>query len=155
MGKTAFRCLCALLAILFASCSKEGPLDKMEHITVTDTPRAGGEVFGRIDLGTYTDTLFGMFSGSPESVLLRFENRLAGAVIDRFGQDAALMPDGKDHFTVRVRAAVSDQFFGYLSGFGAAVEVLSPRSVVEKYRAHIGAIAALYKKDGVLDKTVL
>lgn len=32
MGKTAFRCLCALLAILFASCSKEGPLDKMEHI---------------------------------------------------------------------------------------------------------------------------
>ena len=32
MGKTAFRCLCALLAILFASCSKEGPLDKMEHV---------------------------------------------------------------------------------------------------------------------------
>ena len=32
MGKTVFRCLCALLAILFASCSKEGPLDKMEHI---------------------------------------------------------------------------------------------------------------------------
>lgn len=32
MGKTAFRCLCALFAILFASCSKEGPLDKMEHI---------------------------------------------------------------------------------------------------------------------------
>ncbi len=32
MGKIAFRCLCALLAILFASCSKEGPLDKMEHI---------------------------------------------------------------------------------------------------------------------------
>lgn len=32
MGKTAFRYLCALLAILFASCSKEGPLDKMEHI---------------------------------------------------------------------------------------------------------------------------
>ena len=32
MGKTAFRCLCASFAILFASCSKEGPLDKMEHI---------------------------------------------------------------------------------------------------------------------------
>lgn len=32
MGKTAFRYLCALLAILFASCTKEGPLDKMEHI---------------------------------------------------------------------------------------------------------------------------
>lgn len=32
MGKTAFRYLCALLAILFASCSKEGPLDKIEHI---------------------------------------------------------------------------------------------------------------------------
>lgn len=32
MGKTAFRYLCALLAFLFASCSKEGPLDKMEHI---------------------------------------------------------------------------------------------------------------------------
>ncbi len=130
-------------------------VDKLDRICVTDRPRAGREVFGQIDLGVYTDTLFGMFSGEAESVLLRFENRLAGAVIDRFGQEAALMPDGKDHFTVRVRAAVSDQFFGYLSGFGAAVEVLSPASVVEKYRAHIEAIAALYKKDGVLDKTVL
>ena len=130
-------------------------VDKMEHITVTDTPRSGGEVFGEIDLGTYTDTLFGMFSGEPESVLLRFENRLVGAVIDRFGADAAVMPDGEDHFTVRVRAAVSDQFFGYLSGFGTAVEVLSPQSVVEKYRAHIDAIAAVYKKDGVLSESVL
>ena len=34
MGKTAFRYLCALLAILFASCTKEGPLDKMEHIKI-------------------------------------------------------------------------------------------------------------------------
>ncbi len=32
MGLTAFRCLCALLVILFASCTKEGPLDKMEYI---------------------------------------------------------------------------------------------------------------------------
>lgn len=32
MGKIAFRCLCALFAILFTSCSKEGPLYKMEHI---------------------------------------------------------------------------------------------------------------------------
>ena len=118
-------------------------VDKLDRICVTDRPRAGREVFGQIDLGVYTDTLFGMFSGEAESVLLRFENHLAGAVIDRFGQDAALMPDGQDHFTVRVRAAVSDQFFGYLSGFGAAVEVLSPASVVEKYRAHIEAIAAL------------
>ena len=41
MGKTAFRYLCALLAILFASCSKEGPLDKMEHIKMVgnDNPK--------------------------------------------------------------------------------------------------------------------
>lgn len=41
MGKTVFRCLCALLAILFASYTKEGPLDKMEHIKMVgnDHPR--------------------------------------------------------------------------------------------------------------------
>lgn len=130
-------------------------VDKMVSIAVEDAPREGREVFDALDIGTYTGTLFGMFSGTAEDVRLRFENRLAGAVIDRFGADAVLVPDGAAHFTVCVRAAVSDQFFGYLAGFGAAVQVLSPAHVAEAFRAHIDAIAALYKKDGVLDETVL
>lgn len=130
-------------------------VDKMVSIAVEDAPREGRAVFDALDLGAYTGALFGMFSGATEDVRLRFENRLAGAVIDRFGADAVLVPDGPAHFTVCVRVAVSDQFFGYLAGFGPAVRVLSPTRVARRFAEHIDAIAALYKKDGVLDETVL
>ncbi len=130
-------------------------VDKMVNIRPADAFRDGKEVFRALDMGEYTGTLFGMFSGEAQSVLLRFENRLAGAVIDRFGSDVSLMPDGETHFTVRVRAAVSEQFFGYLAGFGAAVQILSPDSVADAMCRHIEAIAALYKKDSVSDEKVL
>jgi predicted DNA-binding transcriptional regulator YafY len=124
-------------------------VDKMTGIAVTDAERTGKEVFGQLDLGLYAGTLFGMFSGETQDVLLRFENRLVGAVIDRFGSDVAVMPDGDTHFTIRVRVAVSEQFFGYLAGFGAAAQVLEPPSVAAAMAKHIESIAALYKKDSV------
>ncbi len=120
-------------------------VDKMVSIQLTDAHRDGKEMFRSFDMGAYAETLFGMFSGAVEEVRLRFANRLAGAVIDRFGAGVSLIPDGDTHFTVCVRAAISEQFYGYLAGFGAAVEVLSPQSVVDGMRQHIATIAALYK----------
>ena len=124
-------------------------VDKMTSIGLTDLPRDGREAFAAIDMGKYAGTLFGMFSGSVETVSLRFENRLAGAVIDRFGTEIILTPDGEDHFTTQVRVAVSEQFFGYIAGFGGAAQILGPASVKAAMRDHIRQIAALYEKDSV------
>ena len=119
-------------------------VDKMTDITVLDKKRSGHEVLGNVDMSEYTDTHFDMFSGSSAAVRLKFDNSLAGAVIDRFGKNIMLVPFDKGHFTVTVSVAVSPRFFGWLCGFGEKVEIIAPDKVVDEMREFVNGICRLY-----------
>ena len=55
------------------------------------------------------------------------------AVLDRFGTDVKLYPDGENHFTVTVQVKAEQPFFGWLFGFGDAVQILEPEEVRLEY----------------------
>jgi hypothetical protein len=65
-------------------------------------------------------------------------------VLDRFGQDAMLVPDGPDRFTVSLDVVVSPPFWGWVFGLGDEVEVLSPDWAVEEFRQRLARTAARY-----------
>lgn len=119
-------------------------VDKMSDIDTTEELRDGQEIYAALDMGVYARKTFGMFTGEETSVKLRFENELAGAVLDRLGRDVMLVPDGNSHFTVRTNIVVSPQFFAWLFGFGKRVEILAPDSVVEEMRAQLAEVAGIY-----------
>jgi predicted DNA-binding transcriptional regulator YafY len=119
-------------------------VDKMLDIEVTDEERDGMEAYEGLDMAVYSRKVFSMFSGQDENVQLRFENHLVGVVIDRFGQDVIIVPDGPDHFTFRVDVAVSPQFFAWVAGFGASAKIIGPERVVNEMREHIHSVAAQY-----------
>lgn len=119
-------------------------VDKLDRVRVEETPRQGAEAFESFDMAAYGDSHFGMFSGEVCRVRLCFENALAGAVIDRFGDGVAMPRCDEEHFTVTVNAAVNVQFFGWLCGFGDRVRILSPESAVLAMREHISSLARLY-----------
>ena len=75
----------------------------MLHIEITEQERDGRDEFSRFDLARYTKQTFGMFGGSEETVRIRFHNRFVGVVIDRFGKNVPLRPDGDEHFTAACR----------------------------------------------------
>lgn len=111
-------------------------VDKMTELTVTSLPREGKELFDVCDISDYSQSVFGMFGGERRDVTLRVSNSLAGVIIDRFGTDLLLSPDGDGHFLVRVRVAVSPIFFGWVFGFGNGVEITAPEAVRAAFRAH-------------------
>ena len=119
-------------------------VDKMLEIRVTDWPREGKEVFESLDMAAYTDSHFGMFSGESAPVKLRFDNSYAGIAIDQFGTDAILVPDGENHFTVTVNVAINVQFYGWLTGLGDKVQILSPQTAVDGMRDHLKTVLAQY-----------
>ena len=123
-------------------------VDKMTEISSTEEDRDGLVAYQALDMAVYARKVFGMFSGEEESVQLRFENHLVGAVLDRLGQDVFIIADGDDHFTVRADVVVSPQFFAWVTGFGAAAQIIGPDDVVEKMRQHINSVAALYSPAG-------
>ena len=119
-------------------------VDKISSVKITEKARAGKEEFESVDISTYADTTFGMYHGERKAVKLRFENKLVGAVIDRFGTGAVIIPDGDSHFTVTENVAVSPQFFAWVYGLGA--EILSPEDTREEM---IGRLREMKEKYGV------
>ena len=118
-------------------------VDKMSDITVSGAPRYVPEDF---DPEGYARRHFGMFSGRQGRLRLRFRAGLAGVVLDRFGRDVMMAPDGEEHFTVTLDVVVSPPFWGWLFGLGTGVEVLSPDWAAEEFRARLREVAALYER---------
>ncbi len=120
-------------------------VDKMLHITVSKQEREGKEQYKDFDPAAYAGGVFGMYAGKKESVTLKVKNELAGVIIDRFGKDITLAPDGDGHFRVYIRVAVSPNFLSWVMGFGADVTVLSPKSVIDEVKALAESVLLSYR----------
>lgn len=111
-------------------------VDKMERISITDTPREGADAFAAEKIETYSDRTFGMFRGDEETVTLQAENSLASVLIDRFGADTVFLQDG-DTFRATVRVSVSGNFYGWVFSFGGRVKILSPAHVKQDFEEYL------------------
>ena len=106
-------------------------VDRMTDIKLTEDARTPcPELTGKA-LVEHANRLFQMYSGETAEVKLRFHRSLINVVIDRFGRDTMLIPDGDEHFVFTVNVAVSPMFLSWVIGFGAKAKVLYPQSVVE------------------------
>lgn len=117
-------------------------VDRMEGLTVTDTPR--DPLPEGFDLGRYVKTIFDMYNGRTETVRLRFDRALTNVVIDRFGADAHIRPDGGS-VVVSAPVEVGPTFFGWLAQFGPQAELLSPEDVRQEFAAHCRTTLELYQ----------
>lgn len=120
-------------------------VDKMQRIEMLPEKRIGKDRFKDFDPVSYSRKTFGMFAGEEEMVSIRFPNRLVGVVIDRFGKGVSVRKDGEEHFIAHVQVAVSEPFFGWLTGLGKDVIIISPEKVAKEYTALLGTIMDSYK----------
>ncbi|MDR1194359.1 MAG: WYL domain-containing protein [Peptococcaceae bacterium] len=117
-------------------------VDKMTEVRLEDEKRHPlGE---NIDPAAYCRQMFGMFAGEERRIRIRFAAALLGVVIDRFGQDTAIVPADGDWFTATVRAAVSPVFLAWLIQFGPRAVVLDPPEVREQIRRLLADTLANY-----------
>ena len=110
-------------------------VDRMSHIQPTADPRTPCPELTGKNLVEHANRLFQMYSGETADVKLRFHRDLVNVVIDRFGRDTMLIPDGEDHFVFTVNVAVSPMFLSWVIGFGSKAKVLYPQSVIDACRA--------------------
>lgn len=120
-------------------------VDRMKNVSFSGEPRAGEEAFKKIDLKTYTQRVFSMYGGEEELVQIRFINPLLDAVIDRFGtKDVQYSKEDDSHFCVSAKVEISDQFFAWVCGFGKRAKIISPVSVIDRFKKFLGQIQGLY-----------
>ena len=120
-------------------------VDRMKDVQPLGEPREGEKVFKQIDLKTYTKRVFSMYGGDQKRVTIRFINPLLDAVIDRFGtKDVQYAKVDDTHFSVTAMVEISDQFFGWLLGFGKKAKLLYPDAVIDQFTAYMDKIREMY-----------
>lgn len=124
-------------------------LDRMKSVEIDNEPREGNAEFSKINMETYTQQHFGMFSGEKKRVSLRFTNNLLDTMVDRFGtgSDVFYRPDDERHFIVSSDIAISDQFFGWLAGFRKMAKIISPPDVVSSFKRFLDDISGRYESE--------
>ena len=106
-------------------------VDRMSDIQMrSDVRTPCPELTGKA-LNEHANRLFQMYSGETADVKLRFHGSLVNVVIDRFGRDIILIPDGEEHFVFTVNVAVSPMFLSWVIGFGGKAKILFPQSVIQ------------------------
>ena len=109
-------------------------VDRMSEITITEDVRTPcPELTGKA-LHEHANRLFQMFAGDSVNVKMRFHKTLANVVIDRFGRDTILIPEGSEYFNFTVNVAVSPMFLSWVIGFGDKAKILYPQSVIDECR---------------------
>lgn len=132
-------------------------VDRMKGVCLTGQPIEGAEDYEKIDIQNYTRRVFSMYGGKQYRAKLRFINPLLDTAVERFGRKGETQNDYRfvntdpiyaklddHHFTVEATVEVSDQFFGWLLGFGKRVKILEPEPVVSMFRAYLDKIRAMY-----------
>ena len=121
-------------------------VDRMSNVQcLDDEPREGKEEFEKIDLKTYNQRHFSMFSGERKEVEMVFTNNLLDTVLDKLGTRRVFYTKAdEEHFRVNAIVEVSPQFYGWLAGLGNRVVVETPE-VAEQYKAFLDKIRAKYQ----------
>ena len=107
-------------------------VNRLTNLEITGEERAGKEEFQRINMSDYTKYMFamnGLRHGLITPVTMRFSNRVADAVLERFGLDVVMEPEGHRFFRITVPISVCPQFFAWVFSFGPCAEILEPESV--------------------------
>lgn len=133
-------------------------VDRMKDVRLTGEPREGAEAYEKIDVANYTRRVFSMFGGKQYRVKLRFINRLLDTAVERFGRKGDTVDDyrfvntapiyaklDEGHFTVEATVEVSEQFYGWLLGFGRRVKILEPEPVVVGFREYLDKVRSMYE----------
>lgn len=119
-------------------------VDRIREIEILEKKkREGHEVYKKYH-PSFTKKTFGMYGGEDLDVRLRCRNDMTGVVIDRFGSDNIFVPDGEEHFLVRVKITISPQFFGWLVAVGDAIELKGPGTLRQEYKQYLENILQKY-----------
>lgn len=121
-------------------------VDRMKQVSLTGETRDGAEAYTAIDLKNFTRERFGMFDGRRAFVSIRCINPLLDAMVERFGtqNSATYTKTDEDHFTVSTWVRVSDQFFGWLLGFGRRVKLVGDDKTVKEFAAYLKKVKEMY-----------
>ncbi len=115
-------------------------VDRMQNVNISKESRSDESRKCAPDMSRYDSKSFGMFGGNETLVTLHCDSSMAGAIIDRFGEEPTFILHDDGSFDITVRVFVSPQFFGWLAGLGTYVKIKAPEATKAEYKNYLKEI---------------
>jgi predicted DNA-binding transcriptional regulator YafY len=89
---------------------------------------------GDFNLDEFARTVFDMYAGEEQEVVLECRNEVMKSVIDHFTDEVEAWEVSQMHFRVKAVVSTSPTFYGWLFQFAGKMRPISPETVVDEYR---------------------
>ncbi len=120
-------------------------VDKMEDIELLEEPATLTDHPSLCTPSVFIAGMFNMYGGeSLTSVKLRCSESIANVIVDTFGRDRIMVPQGDGTFTIEVDVYPSKQFYGWIIGLHPDVQMVAPAAEVQKLETFVEGLRASY-----------
>lgn len=128
-------------------------VDRMKNVELTGMEREYETKYKNLDIKQYARRTFSMFSGKTTLVELRFLFTLLDTMVDRFGTEGVQYSKIDDKFySLSAFVDVSEQFYGWILGFGRRVKLIGNEEAVKEFNAYLTKIYKNYNPETVADE---
>ena len=110
-------------------------VDKIISATMLDEDTEDIAEIRELNPHEYAKQHISMFAGDERVVTIRFARHLVGVVLDKFGTEIDIRPDGEAFVKARISVAISPQFYGWLTGVGAVISY--PEDEVNNFKQYL------------------
>lgn len=117
-------------------------IDRLREVNITDESFP----YEPFDVSKYVSSTFHMYAGNEERIKIHLHNSLINVMIDKFGKDVEIKPDGEEHFILTTNAMVSEGLIKWLLNWGSDAKVLAPESLVNQVKEEIKKMMAIYEQ---------
>ena len=108
-------------------------VDRIDSVEIIDDPVSDKARSLRRKVARYTEEAFKMFNGQPETVTLRFADKLIGPVLDKFGEVTKMTRVDEHTIEATVQVRIAPTFWGWLFQFGTDMDIVEPEALKDEY----------------------
>ncbi len=120
-------------------------VDRMEKVSACSEASEFDDRLQSFNPADYSKKIFGMYGGQEELVTLECRDKLAGAMLDRFGMDIVLSKTDFG-FKFSTRLIPSPQFYAWVLAFGSDIKILAPDSAKRDFVGKMREILDNYRE---------
>lgn len=108
-------------------------IDRMDSVEIIDEPVSQKALTLRNEVAGYTERVFKMYGGQSVDLVIEFDDKLIGAVYDKFGENTKMIRTNEHGCVATVKVQISPTFWGWLFQFGKQMRILSPANLIDEY----------------------
>lgn len=115
-------------------------VDRMDSVEIVDELVSQKALALRDEVAGYTERVFKMYAGQPIDLVIEFDDKLIGAVYDKFGEGIKIIRTHEHKCVATVKVQTSPTFWGWIFQFGKQMRILSPADLKEEYKKMVGEV---------------